>query len=229
MDAPNAGRKAAAAVFGAASFLRGKRIFHPRGTGFEGHARLDAPSGLASSAPGSALHDVVVRMSRAAGLPAPFPDLYGIAVKIADAHGPGRDQDLLFATSGRAPVLRNLLVPQIRLTGSHFSTVLPYRADRRVVVFGARGVDESVTLDDVRRRVAGGTVRFQLLVAGLLGEWEPIGEVVLSDTLPDEKSRALRFNPWNTGPHLRPIGPLSRLRDRAYRASQAARARRAAR
>ena len=35
-----------------------------------------------------------------------------------------------------------------------------------------------------------------------------------------EQTEALRFNPWTTGPGIRPSGWLNLLRDAAYRASQ---------
>jgi hypothetical protein len=35
-----------------------------------------------------------------------------------------------------------------------------------------------------------------------------------------DQTEALRFNPWTTGPGIRPAGWLNLLRDAAYRASQ---------
>ena len=45
----------------------------------------------------------------------------------------------------------------------------------------------------------------------------------LGERLDDETSRRLRFNPWNSGGGIRPVGLLNSLREAAYRGSQAGR------
>lgn len=227
MSATGSLRRAAGGGFGVLSYLRGKRIFHPQGVVLSGTLVLDRHEELPPGPlTGPARHEgVVARVSRGAGLPPPTPDLFGLAVKIPRAHRDGKDQDLVLATSGRAAVARNLLVPALRLSGQLFSSVLPYRADGRLVLFGARATTPGLgaSLEDVRRAAENDEVRFELLVARLVGPWRRIGELRLTDPVPDAAARRIRFNPWNTGAGVRPYGPLNRLRSAAYRASQVGR------
>src|SRR5690242_5351227 len=91
--------RATGTAFHALSSLRGARIFHPRGTGYD--ARLEITSGwegVPALAPGSG-HRAIVRVSRALGLPKPLPDAEGIALRLPDVYGSGRHQDFLLVTS----------------------------------------------------------------------------------------------------------------------------------
>lgn len=211
--------------FGLASFVRGRRIFHPRGVAFRGQLEPDEDGRDVADLLASRRHDLVtVRISNGAGLPAPLPDVRGFAIRIHDAHGRGRHQDLVLAT-GAAPVaLRNLLLPA-RLTSSFFSSILPYRVGGRIVLFGAtaRTPLDAPSLEELSERVSRSPVTFDLLVAEPLGSWERVGAVRLRETLSARQSTDLRFNPTNTGPGVRPLGLLNSLRDPAYRWSQIAR------
>ena len=65
--------------------------------------------------------------------------------------------------------------------------------------------------------------RFSLALAPLTGRWAPVGELSLGARLPAGVTEDLRFNPWRTGPGLRPAGPFNGIRKVAYAASQAGR------
>ena len=87
---------AGTAAFRLASRVRGERAIHNRGRALTG--RLTVSGGGATGVPlldepGS--YDVLLRLSRSVGLPARLPDILGLAVRVLDAHGPGRHQDLL--------------------------------------------------------------------------------------------------------------------------------------
>lgn len=204
MSLPGAvARAAAAAVFGALSAGRRKRVFHPVGGGFEATfnpvaGALDAPL-FADAEPRRA----VVRMSKGVGLPGRLPDVLGFALKVCEP-----EQDILLVTSGTAPGARHLLWPASSPGAQPYSSILFFRAGDEVVLLGGELVDERT---------------FRLAAATATGPWRTVGYVELHDPLPDEASQALHFNPANTGGGIAPVGPLNRLRDSAYRASQRAR------
>jgi hypothetical protein len=220
---------AAAALFATTSALRGARTFHPIGAAFEATFSVDAPAGLGASLfDRPATHDAIVRLSRGIGTGEPLPDVLGLALRVLDAHGAGRHQDLLFVTSGDRPILRHLFVPTTGFEGIRFSSVLPYRVGDRDVLFGARCTDdvgERLLLTDIERNVGTSAVRFSVEIADPTGPWEPVAEIELGEQLPDDTADALRFNPSNTDGAITPIGVFQALRRLSYRASQAARPR----
>lgn len=196
-------RAAAAAVFGALTAGRRKRVFHPIGGGFEATfnpvaGALDTPL-FADSEPRRA----VVRMSKGVGLPGRLPDVLGFALKVCEP-----EQDFLLVTSGAAPGARHLLWPAATPAARPYSSILFFRAGCDVVLLGGEMVDERA---------------FRLTAATATGPWRAVGYVELHDPLPNEVSQGLHFNPSNTGGGIEPVGPLNRLRHSAYRASQRAR------
>lgn len=202
-------RGAAAGLFGALSAARGKRVFHPVGSAYEAIVTFDG-HGPAELFRRTEPQRAVVRLSRGVGLPESWPDILGLAVKVTDAYGPGRDQDFLFATSGTGKATRHLLVPARATTARAYSSILLFHVGDETVVVGAlpEGDDPPV---------------FRLAIAGSGGEWRPVGRVEAGAALPDEVSRELRFNPAHTGADIAAVGPLNRLRHSAYRGSQEAR------
>jgi hypothetical protein len=218
---------AAAAVMGAASAIRRRRVFHPDGVAFEASFQATGAHHGAALLDDAGRHDAIVRLSRGVGLPRSVPDFLGIAVRIPDAHGPDQHQDLLLVSAGDRPGLRHALVPARSFDHGRFSTLLPYDVGGRKIVFGARLLDADaaapIQLGDLRRRAADGDVRFALELAEPKGGWEPIGVLRLGSPMPDEAGDALRFDPANTGGGIEPVGVVQAVRRLAYRASQAAR------
>ena len=93
---------------------------------------------------------------------------------------------------------------------------------------GARPVlaDEAAppaTLDDLAGEAEAGRLRFELLLASLVGPWQRVGDIELGRRLPDGVGGNLAFNPWNTGGGIVPLGFLNRLRRSVYDRSQAGR------
>ncbi len=197
-----------AAFWRALSAMRGKRIFHPDGTAYEGTLTVFGGDDgtLLLDVPGE--HQAIARISRGIGLPRPLPDVLGLAVRLIDVHGPNRHQDFLLVTSLDLPVLHHLILPgPLGTYGQSYSSVLAYRIGDRLRLIGA-----------VPRRPD-----FELATAPLGGRWAPFGRLRLEEKLSAQASFALRFNPWNCGGGIRPTGPFQGLRDPAYRGSQAAR------
>jgi hypothetical protein len=187
------------------SSLRGARIFHPDGDAFA--ATLSVPGGIRTGAPlfdNRGEYRAIARLSRGVGLPEPLPDTIGLAVRICDAHGPGRHQDFLMNTSVDAPVLHHLILPGIAPQQS-YSSVLAYRIGERLRLVGA---------------LPRGAGAFDLALAPLAGRFAGIGRLSLGEKLSDSGSEALRFNPWHCGGGIRPVGPFQKWRRAAYRGSQ---------
>lgn len=210
-------------LFKGLSRLRGKRIFHPFGVGFE--ARL-TPHGEGT---GAAVFEregkAQVRLSRSFGLPEALPDPCGLAFRVTDAYGPGRHQDLLLVSSAAPPGGRHTLMPSRGFADRPYSTVLPYRLQGKTVMLGARAMAAAPgpKLGDLRERQIA-DLEFEVLVAGFRGEWRPIARLALGERLPTQQTERLDLDPTNTGGGLELVGFLNRLRGPAYRGSQEGRA-----
>ncbi|MEU4361156.1 hypothetical protein [Promicromonospora sp. NPDC023987] len=140
--APGSAR-AAGAVLGAATAVARRwrrRPLHPAGSVYTGTLHLDAAAAPGAEALGAPItHSVSVRVSRAAGLPAPLPDVFGLALHWTAG---GRSQDVLLAATGLGPVTRFLLAPRTRPLGGGFGTLMPFRdLDGRPVLLAAAVAD----------------------------------------------------------------------------------------
>ena len=206
-------------LFKGLSRLRRKRIFHPFGVGFAAAYRpavegIGAPVFERESEP-------LVRLSRSFGLPELFPDPCGLAFRFPDAYGPGEHQDLLLVSSGLAPGARHALLPSRGFGDRPYSTVLPYWLRGETAMLGARPLltGPGPKLAELRERERG-DLEFELLVAGVKGEWQPLGRLVLGSRLPGEQTERLDLDPTNTGGGLELAGLLNRLRGPTYKGSQ---------
>lgn len=148
--------------------------------------------------------EVLVRVSAAIGLPAPLPDISGLALRVP---GPRtRPADLLFASTGWDPVTRHLLVPALR-AGQPLTTLLPYRTSRGPVVLGARPDGEG---------------RFELSWARLGRGWRPFGHLTLAEPLADDTG--ISFDPvLHQLAGLEQYPWVVRIRERAYATARASR------
>jgi hypothetical protein len=214
----------AAKLFRGLSRRRGRRAFHPYGVGFAAELRrLDGGALLPAEIDGEA----IVRLSRSLGAPEWLPDPCGLALRVPDAYGPGRHQDLLLASSGRAPLVRHLLLPSRGFGGRPYSSILPYRVAGKTVVVLAlpdRGRGPGPLLATLRERDRG-ELEFELAIAPLWGAPRPVARLRLGSRLPAALTERLDFNPCdNSGGGLDPAGSLNRLRGPSYGASQAGRA-----
>jgi hypothetical protein len=210
---PSAAERAAGVSLGAllaglAALRRGK-AFHPKGVV---HAATLAVTDPPACAQGSTLlgrpgeHRALVRFSRALGLPAPWPDLMGMAIRLPDAYGEGAHQDFLLVTSVDAPVLHHVFLSVTRIDQRPYSSSLPYRAGGDPFLVG--------TLPD-------GPDRFRFAVAPVMGRFRAVGSVAIGERLAPELD-AMTFDPWHRGGGLEPSGFLNALRRYAYPMSQRA-------
>ena len=197
---------AAGLAMGALAAVRRGKAVHPQGEVYEATLRVPGAAHAPRAAsllarPGE--HRAIVRFSRSLGVPRPLPDLLGLSLRVLDAYGRDRHQDLLLVTSIDRPVLRHLFVPARGIADRVYSSSLPYRAGDEEFVIGALPLSGQ---------------RFQLAVSRR-GNFAPVADITIGRRL-DDVADALRFNPFNTGGGLEPTGLLNALRRRAYPMSQ---------
>lgn len=208
MDLLTLPRTAAAGALGLGTALRGARVFHPKGLAFHGTVVVDGGGDWGTrllDEPGS--YDVLVRVSRAAGLPDGFPDAIGLAIRFPSLGRDGSDLDVLVNTAGALPVLRHVFLPEP--LGRTFTSVLPYRTGSgRRIMLGARRDGEGA---------------WRLIAAPMVRGWSEWGRLTLSGPLPLQEAEQLRFMPTIGATDLQPVALFRRLRHRAYERSQAER------
>jgi hypothetical protein len=192
-------RAAFATALGVGTAVRGARVFHPRGTTHRAALLVDGGGSWGARLLDEAgVHEGVVRLSRGAGLPAPLPDVDGLALRLPGEGLDGAPLDLLVNSAWRYVFAPSVL-------SSVWSAVLPHRTGTgRRVLLGARPVD-------------GG---FRLLAAPLLGAWQPWGRLELGEEVAGEQ---LRFTPTTGAADLQPVALFRSLRAWSYEASQAGR------
>ena len=195
----------AAATGGLATLRRARKPLHPTGEVLA--ARVfrrgsEEPTGVAwLDEPGE--DDAVVRLSRAIGLARPLPDIHGLALRVQAG---GADGDLLFATTGRGPVSRFVLLPSRGPRTQPMTTLLPYRTESGPVLLGAEPV---------------GVEAFELSWARPTGEWHPFGCLRLSTRRLDEE---ISFDPVEHQlPGLDQYPSVQRLREPAYATARSSR------
>ena len=212
-----------------AGLRRGKAV-HPDGVVYD--ARL-VVTGAGDAPPDATLlvepreHRAVVRFSRSLGVPRPLPDLLGMSIRVLDAYGEGRHQDFLLVTSADYPILHHVFLPATDVQHRPYTSSLPYRAGDARFLVGALPDPRSPRphggseFDRLEAAASSGRLTFQLAVSPIGGRFRPVAEIRMGRRLPPELD-ALRFNPFNTGDGLEPVGWLNGARDRAYRLSQLA-------
>lgn len=152
----------------AARVRRGKPL-HPRGVVLDArvhrHGARQRWGSPFLDEPGT--DPAIVRFSASVGLPAPLPDVLGLALRFADDAG---THDLLLATTGLGRIGRYLLIPRRDAAGSAYSCLMPYRApDGTLVLIAA--------VPAGGRRQRPGDPRFTLLAATPRGPWHPFADL----------------------------------------------------
>jgi hypothetical protein len=140
--------------------------------------------------------EVTVRVSRATGLPAPLPDIHGLAVRVPLPDG--RHGDLLLASTGLGPRSRFLLKPTRQPRA--LTTLLPYVTPTGPLLLAAAPqVGE----------------RYDLRWARPRGPWHRWGRLVLGERADGDP--LLSFDPVaNPFPALEHPAWVRRLREPAY-------------
>jgi hypothetical protein len=224
-DLARATGRLVAVPLGAVARARRGRPMHPRGAVF------DAVFERVGSSPPWGVpwldergrDDVVVRLSRGAGLPAPLPDVLGLAIRLPRKDSP---VDLLLSSAGRGALGRLVPVPR-RDASTCYSTIMGYRSDAGVIRLAAfpdgGGSAEHVPSEPgplaaaVRRE----DLRFQMLAARGRGPWRPFARLAVAVPR-DPLDCDVRFDAvLNPPPGLVPDGPLARFRRPAYARARA--------
>lgn len=203
---------------------------HPRGAVF--HAVLERQGGVdpwgVPWLDARATDPALARLSRGAGLPAPLPDLLGIAIRLpGDAQGgdprDGAPIDLLLSTTGRGPLTRLVPVPR-RDAAAVYSSIMAYRSDAGSLRLAALPEDDDVPSDPqpLASAVSRSGLRFTLAACRGLGPWRPFARLTLREPLPGLDPE-VRFDAvQNPPPGLVPDGPMARFRAPAYSRARAA-------
>jgi hypothetical protein len=202
-DAATAGGRTLAAATGVLAALRpaGKPL-HPEGVVTDGVLHrfgAEVASG-AAWLDGVGEDHVRMRRSRAVGLPAPAPDIFGLALR-APLPGGGYG-DLLFASTGLGRLTRFTLTPARTPYTRPLTTLLPYRTPSGPVLLSAVHRAE----DSLDLAWAAGTGRWRRFASLRLGQ-----DPALSEDAP------VSFDPVrNPLPGLDVYDWVSRLREPSY-------------
>lgn len=183
-----------------------RKPLHPQGRVVTGRLRrtgLRPPTGVAwLDEVGE--DEVLVRRSRAVGLPAPLPDIHGLAVRVP--LGPDDHGDLLLASTGWGRATRFLLTASRRPEGRPLTTLLPYRTPAGPLLVGARAQGED---------------RFELACAVGLREWRPFATL---DLTPAGADLEVSFDPVRRQlPGLEQYDWVERLREPSYATARGSR------
>ena len=213
-----AGQLVGLPLAGVARMRHGKPM-HPRGAVFSAVLeRWGSGTGVAwgvSWLDAAEPRAAVVRLSRGAGLPSPFPDLLGLAVRLPSDTGP--PVDLLLSSTGRSPLGRLLPAPR-RDAAAFYSSIMGYRSDRGTLRLAALPEDDAVSSEPgpLAHEVARDGVSFTLAAAEGRGRWVPFGRLVLGDPA-EPLDPGIRFDAvLNPPPGLVADGPMARFRSPAY-------------
>jgi hypothetical protein len=187
------------AAFGAVAVVRRTKPLHPAGRVGNGTLRITRtlPDLGVPLLTVEGTHPCTVRWSRSVGLPAPLPDVEGLALRLEDT-----GSDLLFASTGTGRLSRFVLA--LRAPGRHGaqSTLLPVATDSGSLLFKVEPAD-----------AADPPSRYDLAVAHSGSEWEVVGSLEVAWG-PD---RPTRFDPVeNPLPGTAQYPLVRTLREPAY-------------
>jgi hypothetical protein len=190
-----------------ASVRPARKPLHPAGRVVTGRLRrlgLTPPTGIAF-VDQAGDQTVLVRESRAVGLPEPLPDIHGLAIRVTNAEGtPG---DLLLATTGWGRLTRFTLTASRSAWGRPMTTLLPYETVSGPMLIGARSL-------------LPGVVELACAVGG--GPWRTFAD--LSISVDEGSDPTISFDPIKhpvTG--LDQYAAVVRLREPAYRSARRSR------
>jgi hypothetical protein len=148
--------------------------------------------------------EVVVRLSRAIGLPDAMPDIHGLAVRVPTPAGEG---DLLFASTGWNRLGRFVLTFGGGPESRPLTTLLPYRTASGPVLLGVR---------------ASGPQVYEMSWCRPRGEWRSFAELRVSGE--EAPHQAIAFDPVrNQLPGLTQYAWVTRLREPSYRTARRSR------
>ncbi|WP_461164732.1 SRPBCC family protein [Arthrobacter sp. R4-81] len=191
-------------IFKALKVVRPERPIHPKGTLLTGELTKagfgnteSLLHGQSSGVPWVDLpgrHVVTARYSRSIGLPAPLPDILGLALRLKDDGGP---EDVLFATTGWSWPARFALLPRRDPGKATFTTLMPHKGTRGPVLLGltteSPGAAASGTASSGTEPLAADWV-LAMHYARPSGPWIRFGTLTLRPAAAAEDT-GLRFDP----------------------------------
>ena len=169
-------------------------LFEGDGPVYRGTLAIDAAADVPGStdllAPGSQVQ-ALVRPSTTTGFRT-------VCIKIPDAYGPGRDQDLLLASSADGIPFHHAVLPAADVDSRLYSSLWLYLAGIEPVVFGLRAeqVEQSAELTP-------GDV-FEFLISSAVGRFRPVGKLTIDG---ETTGAATTFAGSNNGGGLRALPP----------------------
>lgn len=189
--------RALGAGFAALVAVRRPRPIHPHGVLLQGTLQRTG-SGMRTGIawidePGSTPVPVLARASRSAGVPAPLPDVIGLAIRFEGDDGPA---DLELASTGAGWPSRFWLLVHRSPSRAHLSTLLPYRSPSGPVLIAAQTAtpdDLPTTPHGLGERLEREPWRLRLLVARPRGSWHAFAELELTRA-PGPLDPLLRFD-----------------------------------
>jgi hypothetical protein len=208
-------------VFDRVARWRSGRALHTAGIVLDGRLVLDADSATGSALGGPAERPAVVRLSKSVSLPGGWGDLLGVGLRVPTDDGV---LDVLFGSVGRHDLDHMLLLPSSGWWSRPYSTILPYRIDGRPLVLGL--TPPALTGDADPATVARAVAEHGPL-ALTVTEQPPgrrrrrVGTLTLDTARGDDDDATFSFDPILNHPTgVRPVRPLSRLRELAYTGSR---------
>lgn len=202
--------------------IRGRRFFHPVGVLAGGYAERVAPTpcGLPIAST-----DVIVRVSKAVGMPGLLPDFIGLAIRIVP-QASTTPWDILLVSAGSGVVARAVaLRPVTSWTGQTMTSLMPLRYQQSAWWLRARIVTEiggaGLSLDNVRDQIQYGGIDVALDQARGGADFTPLARLRVA-TVIDAGQADVPFDPViNTAPGVTLYpGWLADLRARAYQRSR---------
>lgn len=148
--------------------------------------------------------DVLVRLSRAIGLPGKLPDIHGLALRVPAG---GTYGDLLFASGGWGKLSRFVLTASRAPRDRPMTTLLPYKSPAGPLLLGLRATGEHT---------------FELACALYDDDWRPFADLRLSTVASTDED--VSFDPVvNQLPGLEQYSSVERLREPSYSRARSSR------
>lgn len=205
-----------AAGAGALTTLRAGKPMHPVGAVLRGRVvRTGSTTGI-TWFDGTGDDEVLVRLSRAVGLPPGWPDVHGLAVRSGGA-------DLLLSTTGRAVGLRHLLSFRRHVGGGCYSCLVPFRTERGPVMVAALPSPRRELPSDpaeLAAALADDPWVLDLVWAPLGGAWRRFGTLVVAGPARTALDPPVRFEPLAPPAGLDVPAWVARVRVPAYRTAR---------
>lgn len=164
------------------------------------------------------------RISRGIGLPAAFPDIQGLALRVP-APSAGL-VDILTSSSGLGVPGRFGLTLRRSIAGARLSTIMPYRgADGPVLLMLIADAEPRLPgdLDALARTLTSTPLRLRLLHASPRGRWRLVGQIDLRHDPVAAVDSDTRYDAVLSAPADNTYAWTRRVREPGYRLSRAGR------